>query len=474
MYFIRKKITSFFRSRKLAVILILLIMVLSVIGIQIPQKSQLKSEVYDAWKNSNPEQAEFFEKIGFTNLFSSFIFLTAAFLLTVNTLFCTQNMLNAAIRKLKKNPQFQKREYITGLENKATLRTEKENSRTMSEINSVLKTRGYEVSNQENRIFAHKNRFGVLGTPLFHVCILVIIFAAVYGNTGRMEGDMRLIEGQTLSEHHGNYMFINEGPFFHENHRGFNITLESFDASYNDETGTLRGGAGRLVITENGQKVKTDTVYSNHMMTYDGYTFLGNVYGLAPLLILTNPDGTVYSGSYVTASDPDGSGRYVARFDIGDTGLEGEMMVYMTANLISGEITESDIEQMPVLFLKIFDKGEEIYDGRLRLNDTVNIYDRQLGIDRSLGFFDIKYWSNFYVVRDAGTIFVYAGIGMIILSLTMTFFFVPRKVWVEVINGEESGSEIFMGGRADKFRFLYEEDFSSMVNEIKERINGTD
>jgi len=43
-----------------------------------------------------------------------------------------------------------------------------------------------------------------------------------------MEGDMRITEGQTLSEDHGNYMYINEGPIFNENHQKFNITLENF------------------------------------------------------------------------------------------------------------------------------------------------------------------------------------------------------------------------------------------------------
>ena len=97
----------------------------------------------------------------------------------------------------------------------------------------------------------------------------------------------------------------------------FDITLEKFYANYTDETGTPRGTAGKLVITENGQVKKTDIVYSNHLMTYKGYTFLGNVYGMAPLLILRNPDGTVYSGSYITATDQDESERYVAYFDLG-------------------------------------------------------------------------------------------------------------------------------------------------------------
>ena len=464
-----KKIENFFRSRKLALLLISLVIFLSIIGTTIPQKSQLKADAYNSWKNTHPEQADIYEKIGFTNLFSSFIFLSIAFLLFINTAFCTQNMLKGAFRKLGYYPQFQNNQYIKRLENHSVLKTEKEHVHIISEINSVLKERGYKISERQNCIFAQKNKLGVLGTSLFHVSILIIILAVVYGTTSRMEGDMRLIEGQTLSEEHKNYMLINEGPFFNEAHLGFNITLQKFYANYNDETNTPRGASGKLSIEKNGQIEKTDIVYSNHLMDYDGYTFLGNVYGMASLLILRDQNGTVISGSYITAQDQDESGRYVAYFDIGDTGLEGGLMVYMTTNLTSGKIMESDAVQQPILFLKIFDKGSEIYNGTMKQNDTVQIN------NKNLGFYDIKYWSNFYIVKDRSTIFVYTGIGLIIFSLAISFFLVPKKIWIEVVKSEtDNKTEIYIGGRADKFKSLYEEEIGDIVNRIKERLsNGT-
>ncbi|HMB44534.1 MAG TPA: cytochrome c biogenesis protein ResB, partial [Candidatus Methanoperedens sp.] len=349
-------------------VLILLIIVFSIIGTHIPQKSQLKSDVYNVWKTNHPTEAYYFEILGLTGLFSSPIFIGLAALLFINTFFCTRIMFNTAYRRLR-YPQIQQKPYISGLDNNIELRTEKEQKYIISVINSVLKSGGYRIFQEENCIFAEKNRYGVFGTFLFHVCILIIIFAAVYGSLGRMEGDMRLIEGQTLSEDHKNYVFVNEGPFFYDNHQKFDINLEKFYSDYNDETGTLRDNAGKLVIKENGKEVKTDIVYSNNLMSYKGYTFMSNVYGLAPLLILKNQEGTVYSGSYITATDSDSSGRYVASFEIGDMGLEGVLMVYMTVPLKS-EITGSkDTKQIPILFLKIFDKGNEIYDGMLRLND---------------------------------------------------------------------------------------------------------
>ncbi|MFZ2410777.1 MAG: cytochrome c biogenesis protein ResB [Candidatus Methanoperedens sp.] len=463
---IGKKVANFFKSRKLAVVLIFLVIVFSIIGTHVPQKSQLKPDVYNTWKTNHPAQAEIFEKIGFTHLFSSFIFLSIALLLFINTFFCTKNMLSSAFRRLG-NKQFQKKAYIIGLENNTIIKTEKGRNHIIEEIKSVLSSSGYKISQEENCIFAQKNRLGVLGTSLFHVCILFIILAAVYGSTGRMEGDMRLIEGQTLSEEHGNYMFINEGPFFNEQHQKFDISLETFYPDYKDETGTPRGPAGKLAIMENGQMMKTDIVYSNHLMTYKGYTFLGNVYGLAPLLILINQNGTIISGSYITASDLDNSGRYVASFEMGDTGLEGGLMVYMTTPLTE-KIVESQTEQTPILFLKVFDKGKQIYDGTLHLNETVKLSDKYLG------FYNIKYWSNFYVVKDDGTLLVYAGIWLITLSLMIIFFVVPKRVWIEVMD-DGGATQIYMGGRADKFRSLYEEEYYGLVSKIKARLsNGTD
>jgi cytochrome c biogenesis protein len=463
-----KKISSFFQSRKLAVILIAIIILLSIIGTHIPQKSQLKPDVYNTWKTNHPVEAQIYETLGLTYLFSSVIFYGTVLLLFINTLFCTRNMLGNSLRRTKGH--FQKKEYISRLENSDVIQTSKEQNEVISLITSEMRTFGYKVSQGKNFIYAEKYRFGILGAPIFHLCILFIILSALYGNMGRMEGDMRLTEGQTLSEDHVNYMYINEGPLFFENHQKFDITLEKFYPDYYDRSNTSMGAAGKLVIKRDGKVAATDIVHSNHLMTYGGYTFLGNVYGLAPLLILRNANGSVISGSYITASDTDNSRRYVTMFDIGDTGLEGGLMVYMTANLTSGNIAEADVEQTPVLFLKIFNRGTEMFDGKLGLNDAV-----QIG-DKYLVFSDIKYWSNFYVVKDDGTLLVYAGFGLITLSLMIMFFIIPKRLWVEMASDEKTGAtEIYIGGRAERFRSLYEEEYCSLIDHIKERLsNGTD
>ena len=146
---IEKKISAFFSSRKLAIVLITLIVIFSIIGTLVPQQSQLKPDVYDKWKSTHPEQADIFGKIGFTHLFSSFIFLNLAALLVINTLFCTRTMLSSAFRRLNA-PQFQKKAYITGLENSSVIKTKKDSSSVISETVSLLKSAGYKVRQEGN------------------------------------------------------------------------------------------------------------------------------------------------------------------------------------------------------------------------------------------------------------------------------------------------------------------------------------
>ena len=153
--------TSFFKSRKLAIALIVLIILFSILGTHIPQKSQLKPEIYDAWEKNNPAQAEIFDFLGFTHLFSSFIFLSLAALLFTNTLFCTRGMFINALRRYGANQQFRNQVFIGSLEKNSVIKTGKNHKDAHSEIDSVFLSNGYKVVKQDNQIYAEKNSIGV-------------------------------------------------------------------------------------------------------------------------------------------------------------------------------------------------------------------------------------------------------------------------------------------------------------------------
>ena len=340
----------------------------------------------------------------------------------------------------------------------------------MGDVDSVLRKKRYSVRREGNRIHAEKNRFGVFGTPLFHVCILIVLLAVFAGKAGRMEGAMELVEGQMLTEAHQNYVLLNKGPLFGEDHQGFGVRLDSFYPDYMEADGPPRGMASKLSIIEGGQIVDEGMVYTNRQIVYKGVTIYQNEYGFAPLLILKDKDGRDITGSYVVAKDETGAGIYTSSFVAGDTGIEGEVVVYPGVSV--GDASEYGIEipDEPLINLKLHVGEQVIFDGALGLNESADMG------DVSVGFYDMKYWSRFYLVKDQGTYVVFVGLFFGVVGLAFAFFMVPRHIFVEVVGGAKGGgtakTAVFIGGSADRFNASFEGEYLTLIENI-DGLSGT-
>ena len=93
-----KATVSFFRSRKLTLVLVILIIIFSFLGTIIPQQPQLKPFVYESWKESS-QWSGVYEGLVLTDVYSSPAFMVVMLLLFLNTLFCTSSMLKVAFRR---------------------------------------------------------------------------------------------------------------------------------------------------------------------------------------------------------------------------------------------------------------------------------------------------------------------------------------------------------------------------------------
>ena len=457
-----KATVSFFRSRKLTLVLVIFLIIFSFLGTVIPQQPQLKPFVYDSWKGSS-QWSGVFEGLMLTDVYSSPVFMVVILLLFLNTLFCTSNMLKVAFRKYGR-VVFRGRSVIGSMGNHSEIEVDGSVEQVMDNAGAVLRKKRYSVRREGNRIHAEKNRFGVFGTPLFHVCILIVLLAVFGGKAGRMEGAMELVEGQMLTEEHRNYVLLNEGPLFGEDHQGFGVRLEKFYPDYMEADGPPRGMASKLSIIEDGQIVDEGMVYSNRQIVHGGVTIYQNEYGFAPLLILKDKDGRDITGSYVVAKDETGTGVYVSSFFAGDTGIEGEVMVY-PGLLDEGYGSEYgiDIPDEPLINLQLYVDEQVIFDGTLGLNEFVDMG------DVSVGFYDLKYWSRFYLVKDQGTYVVFAGLFFGVMGLAAAFFMVPKHVFVEVDKDSETGkTAVLIGGSADKFKSSFADEYSALIEKIEE------
>ncbi|MDF1533622.1 MAG: cytochrome c biogenesis protein ResB [Methanosarcinaceae archaeon] len=460
-----KATVSFFRSRKLTLVLVILLIIFSFLGTIIPQQPQLKPFVYESWKD-NSQWSGVYEGLVLTDVYSSPAFTVLILFFFLNTLFCTSNMLKVAFKRCGR-VVFRGRSVIETMENHSEIGMDGSVEQVVEDVGSVLRKKRYSVRREGNRIHAEKNRFGVFGTPLFHVCILIVLLAVFGGKVGRMEGAMELVEGQMLTEDHRNYVLLNEGPLFGEVHQGFGVHLDKFYPDYSDVDGAPRGMASKLSIIEDDQIVDGGMVYSNRQIVYRGVTIYQNEYGFAPLLILKDKDGRDITGSYVVTKDETGTGIYASSFFAGDTGIEGDVVVY--PGVLDGYSSEFgiDIPDEPLINLRLHVGEQDIFNGTLGLNETVDMG------DVSVGFYEIKYWSRFYLVKDKGAYVVFAGLFFGVIGLAVAFFMVPMHIFVEVTGGSKGGGDVknaktvvFMGGSVDRFNAPFEGEYLALVENI--------
>ncbi|AKI97640.1 cytochrome c biogenesis protein ResB [Kosmotoga pacifica] len=189
---------KFFRSTKLAVVLMILIAIVASIGTFIPQN---QSPEYYTSRYGNLGQ--FFLWLNFDNFYSSPTFTFLLMLLFVNTLVCTL----ARIKKVWKETFYF--DYTKAGGNytgkfAGTLKV------PIEEFEKFLKGKGFIVRKSDNKIVAKKNMWSRIGPDIVHIGLLLIILSGI-------------IVGLTTKV---NQIFLSEGQSF--NVEGTEITLEKF------------------------------------------------------------------------------------------------------------------------------------------------------------------------------------------------------------------------------------------------------
>ncbi|MCL7412743.1 MAG: cytochrome c biogenesis protein ResB [ANME-2 cluster archaeon] len=453
-----KNISIFFKSKQLALFLIILLILIAFIGSIVPQRHTYTPVHFESLMEYNPWLVAS-DNIGLTNIFSSWMFFVTVIILLFNSAFCTYGMLRLAIRRFGADPVFKGKDPILASQNRAQISTSKRSEESLSQVESTLRSKRYRTSRNKNRIYSEKNRLGVFGVAFFHLCIILVFVAVLYGGAGRMEGKMQIVEGQMLLAQEENYGYLHKPPLFKIPPQDFGIYFEKFNPNYIKSDGTLMGAASKLLIVENETVTTSGFVYSNRQISYNGIKFYQADYGFAPLLLLKNSAGDVLSGSYMP-SFYDGDGGYVSQFTPTDTKW------YSTATLYPSDVPQSsefgaDVPHNPKIQLTVFEGENELYNGTLVLNESVSIG------NVSLGFYDLKYASVISLVSDKGTPILFAGFWLSVASLFTMYFMIPRRIWVEVLrNG--NGTFVYIGGKTDRFRSSFEDEFLKIVEEIGE------
>ncbi len=450
----KNPVWAFFASVKLALVLIFCISVTSIIGTVIQQNRTHDQYIQDYGETL----ANVFMVLDFTDMYSSWWFLTLLALFTMNLIACSLERIPRVFRILKKDNLATSRQRIEKMKTRGTVQLDQ----PMPDVTGITKTflakKGWKSKQIQKEdgilLFAEKGGWSRFGVYIVHLSILMILFGAIIGS----HAFARVVLNDPHFAFKGSIMIpaTRETDFifsFHNNERidlGFTVRCNSFSIEY-WPNGMVRTYLSRITILEDGEPVDLGdgkTVHYlkvNTPLTYRGITFYQSSYRAFSdfVVILTN----MTNNSTMTEFIPPAQ-KY--------TWEEGNASI----GIINAKSLGEAVKEVKVWFSD--SKGETSTFWLDTGKETI--------IKGSAGDFKLQvkqlHSTGLQVAKDPGVWIVYVGFGFMMFGLCIAFFMSHRKLFV-YIREEDNQTRTVWGGTAHKNKAGFDKTFSEIVEDFK-------
>ncbi len=221
-------------------------------------------------------------------------------ILTIAITVCTLNRAPGIWRTIHEPTISTTRGFIRNAEVSASATVQEPIDRAVADYTTSLEKKRYRVLTEQlgesTHVYADKNRWAKLATFPFHLALILILVGGIVGaRYGFRENEFIIPEGSVREVGHGT---------------GLSVMLEQFSDSWRED-GTAATFRSDLVLFENGEEVKRESITVNNPMTYGTTTFYQTSYGQAAQIRVTDSDGnllyddSVDLGIYRSTMNPD-------------------------------------------------------------------------------------------------------------------------------------------------------------------------
>ncbi len=407
-----------FSSVRLAVILMLVIVGLSLLGallIQVPSEMAGDPHLYASWVDTAARSkvevwAPFLSTLHLFDVFRSPWFLIAGTLLMLNIFICSVNRWSSISLSLRGGAVKQRESFYTTGNTHARLSAILAPVAEAAMISEkVLRAQGYRICTEsdENNIYiaADKNRYCRLGTYFSHFSLILFVLAFITGSYfGFRDSSFTVPVGTNREVGYDT---------------GLSLQLTSFVDEYYDN-GMPKDYRSQVILYENGQEVKQALIRVNHPLIHKGVRFYQAYFGRVVKMLVRDKNGQDIFNDNVpldSSFDIQGYRYYEGFFDLPETGL--------SIRLISSAVN-ADAPIIPAGQLAVdVRQGSEQIDLRLV----------ELGTPRVVGsleftFLEESKYSGFQVSQDPTNMLIWIASTLFIIGICTVLYFPYRQVWV--------------------------------------------
>ncbi len=439
-------ILSIFRSIKLSIVVFILLILSSIIGTLIAQKSQTNVPIQSIY---SPEVISIFEFFDFFNVYHSWWFTLLMFLLIINLIVCTLNKIPSYLKIIKKDFSKINTETLSksGAYKKIKLKKFDADIITILGIFPKAKT----INNSGTSfMYSDRGKYSYFNVTFVHTSILLIMIGGVIGSIFGINGSISLLKNEAK-----NTFIIDSANNRHTGFPlGFTLKCNNFTIDYYDRSNQRpKQYYSDLEIIENDNSILKKTIYVNEPLSHNDFNFYQSSYGSNPTFNLLIQDGESKQNIMIGLREKKNIGK------------SGQMIIpvdYKKDFIMQGHGSIGS-----AVLVHIADKGGMspplwFFKNHPEFNNNES---RQFKVILT----DVK--EDFYTVlqvsKQPGIWIIWVGFTLLIISLFFVAFYKHERLYF-VFNKKDSTLEVALKTNAPQS--LAKDKFDNLINKIESRL----
>jgi len=467
------------RSMRTALVLLLVVGVAAIAGSLVPQ-APINPRAVAGLVADHPLLARVYDALGLFDVYGSWWFTLAYVLLLISLGSCLVPRTRALVRGMRRRPQPMRE--LEGMRHFREAAVPGSPAEALERSRRALRRRRFRVVDGVPGLAAEKGTAREAGSLLFHWSFFLLLVGVVIGKGLGFRGLVTIVEGETWTEAHANYVLPpEEGRFFSEDmHTGLQLRLVDFDATYHD-SGVPADFVSRVeVLGEDGEPVARREIRVNDPLSERGLKLYQFGYGWAPVIEVRRGGEVLASGPVVFVSrDPTDFTQPwegVVKLPSLRPQVGIELLLYADVRGLLGSF--------PMLEARDPFLTYEAYRGDLRLDRAQSVFslDRtglvrwrsgglglgektEVGRGLTVSFPELREYTQLQVKRDPGLWLLLASAILILAGLLPALYSSRRRVWVRA-RSDRDETLVQVAGFALQRKAAFDDEFARIAGEV--------
>ncbi len=455
-------------SIRTGVILLIIVVIFSAAGTLVMQRPT--SEPGQLERAYSPSTLALLDRIGLTDVFHSWWFLTLLALVSLSIIFASLERWPNAWRFYARPYRSPEPHFRAALAHRTTIpiRDADEGLEAASRAFRKMRLPAERVSGLEGTsLYSERNRFAVLAVYVIHASLLFIFAGGIIDGLVGYRGFMSIDEGQTTNQ-------FSVRTAKGESPRALPFSVRCDEArqeNYKDaekrDTGMPKKYWSKLAIVEGGKVTKTKQIIVNDPLVYRGIRLFQASMGQSGTLRNAFLEVNSGGGAIQQVQLQTGVPQQIAA----DTSITLTKFVpdfYIQDNEV---FTKSESPNNPALGFVVNKAGQEHKAWIFPANgNTAEV--PALGMTLTLTGGQLANFTGLEVSYEPGQWAVWTGCLLMGLGLVIAFYIVHMRFWAIAVHDEKQGLVLWVGGAFNKNKERFEDRFNALVASIRREVQA--